>query len=132
MTRRTWPSTTTGRRLNSPLAAARSRRSPTLTLMWSPRDLRDNQEAFEWLEVAHTDEEYMAELRRIYPELVTEERWRLKVYKKGLADEDEIMSSGERGEKVIELSSNDADCGSSPCGVNWEIIEAEIEAEENK
>lgn len=48
----------------------------------SRRFMQENWEAFERLKAARPDEEYMAELRGMYPNLITEECWRLEMYKK--------------------------------------------------
>lgn len=72
----------------------------------SRREVQENREAFERLEVARADEEYMVELRRNYPELVAEERWWLEMYTKGATDE----AGPCRGE-IIDLSFSDSCSG---------------------
>lgn len=44
----------------------------------------ENREAFERLEMARFDEDYMTELRLMHSELVAEERQLLEMYQKGL------------------------------------------------
>ncbi|XP_044417270.1 DNA polymerase epsilon subunit 3-like [Triticum aestivum] len=53
--------------------------------------VQENLEAFEQLEAARADEEYMVDLRRIHPKLVAEERQRLELYQKVLDDAKEVL-----------------------------------------
>lgn len=83
--------------------------------------MQGNREAFERLEVARANEEYMAELRQNHSELVAEEHWRLELYKG--ATNEARPSAG----NAIDLCSSDSDFGSddddSDDCIDWEKLE---------